>query len=73
MADADDLKRPAAYLGGVILVAAAMRYLAYAAAISYAAIFRLEGVDYRKIADHAQNLSGALGLIVVFSLLASGH
>ena len=67
------LKRLGVYIGVVVLVAGAMRFVAYAAAVSIAAMFRLSGVDSRKIADHVQNTTGALGLIVAFALLAARH
>jgi hypothetical protein len=66
------LKRPGAYFAGAVLVATLMRFVAYAAATSYAAIFRVN-VDARKIADHAQNTTGALAIVVVLILLSTHH
>jgi hypothetical protein len=57
------------YLGVVLLIASVCGILAYAAAVSYSAAFKLERLDPRAIAEHAFFTTGSLGIIGALLLL----
>jgi hypothetical protein len=57
------------YLGGVVLLATVCSFVGYAAAVSYAALFKIEGVEPLKIAGHTFHITGSLGLIGALLIL----
>lgn len=66
----EDLTKLGKYLGGGVLIATVMGFVGWAAAVSFAAMFNLEGVDPVKIGTTTFYLVGCLSVIGVFLLLA---
>jgi hypothetical protein len=56
-------KRALDHAAAVVAIATICAFLAYAASVSFAAIFNLEAVDSRKNAAHAFYATGSLGII----------
>jgi hypothetical protein len=59
------------YVGVALLLAAASRYVAYAAILCYSGIRGVEVQDRKAIADEVSLVVGCLALIGVFVLLAA--
>src|SRR5262249_11336926 len=64
-------KRCGIYLGAVVLISGVMGIGGWAAVVSYAAIFNLQGLDAIKLGQQVGLTCGALALVGAFALLAA--
>ena len=63
-------KRLYEYLIGAVLIATILSFLAYSATLSYAAIFKIEGLEPTKIAVNTFYIAGTLAVAGTLILLA---
>ena len=71
LASGNRWKRTYEYLGSAVLIATVCGFLGYAAAVSYAAIFRIEGIDPVKIGTHTFFIPGVLAVLGALLLVVA--
>jgi hypothetical protein len=64
-------KRTYEYLAGAVLLATVLGFFGYAAAVSYAAIFKIDGIDPVKIGTHTFFITGVLAVVGALLLVVA--